>query len=426
MSIATAPPTAEQQTAGLNRWDSPWLNAKFLVGLGMVLFIASFALIGPIVWDTNMSRVAKAPLNLPPPWAPGYEVEAPVVESPAPAAEETTAEESAAPSSAEETEADDDGISSGSGALTGGNPLAPSSAEEEESGSGALTGGNPLAPSSASESESGSGALTTSNPLAQSSAEDVEEEAEAAPAPPQRRLASRFGIPSWDHPLGTESSGRDMLAVLLVGAPRSLWIGVIAAGIGMIVGIILGFTAGFMGGWVDTVIRTISDAFITIPSLAVLIVISAFVSLNNITYMALLLALFAWPGPTRLLRSQVLSMREQGYVRMARLSGASTFSIMFREMMPNLLPYLAASFTGNVSGAILAATGLEVLGLGPTRVPTLGITIFYSIRAAAILRGMWWWWGIPIAALIVIFAGLFLMTVGLDEIANPRLRGAQA
>ena len=108
------------------------------------------------------------------------------------------------------------------------------------------------------------------------------------------------------------------------------------------------------------------------------------------------------------------------------LSGASVFSIMFREMMPNLLPYLAASFTGNVSGAILAATGLEVLGLGPTRVPTLGITIFYAIRAAAILRGMWWWWGTPIVALIVIFSGLFLMTVGLDEIANPRRRGVKA
>jgi peptide/nickel transport system permease protein len=159
--------------------------------------------------------------------------------------------------------------------------------------------------------------------------------------------------------------------------------------------------------------------------LAVLIVISAYVSLNNITYMALLLALFAWPGPTRLIRSQVLSMRERGYVQMARLSGASTFTIMFGEMMPNLLPYLASSFTGNVSGAILAATGLEVLGLGPTRDPTLGITIFYAIRAAAILRGMWWWWGVPIVALIVIFTGLFLMTVGLDEIANPRLRGAK-
>jgi peptide/nickel transport system permease protein len=142
--------------------------------------------------------------------------------------------------------------------------------------------------------------------------------------------------------------------------------------------------------------------------------------------MAVLLALFLWPGPTRLIRAQVLSMRERGYVNMARISGASSFSIMFGEMMPNMLPYIAASYTGNVSGAILAATGLEVLGLGPTRIPTLGMTIYYAISAAAVLRGMWWWWGIPIIALIVVFSGLFLMTTGLDEIANPRLRGLKA
>jgi len=212
----------------------------------------------------------------------------------------------------------------------------------------------------------------------------------------------------------------------MAAAPGSLRVGLIAAGLGMAIGILLGFSAGFLGGWWDALVRTIADSVITIPSLAVLIVISSFVRQIDLNNMALLLALFAWPGPTRLIRSQVLTLRERGYVQMARLSGASTFDIMFKEMMPNLLPYLAASFTGNVSANILAATGLEALGLGPTRIPTLGMTIFYAIRAAAILRGMWWWWGFPILMLIIIFTGLFLIAVGLDEIANPRLRGVQA
>lgn len=232
-----------------------------------------------------------------------------------------------------------------------------------------------------------------------------------------------FGQPTWDHPLGTESSGRDMLAVLLVGSPRSLRIGMLAAGLSVGFGVMLGFIAGFVGGWVDTVIRTLADSIITIPTLVVLIVIAAFVKQVSPENMALLLAALSWPGPTRLIRAQVLTLRERGYVQMARLSGASSFDIMFKEMMPNMLPYLASSFTGNVSGAILAATGLEVLGLGPTRIPTLGMTIFYAISAAAILRGMWWWWGIPILALIWIFTALFQITIGLDEIANPRLRG---
>jgi len=226
------------------------------------------------------------------------------------------------------------------------------------------------------------------------------------------------------HPLGTDNMGRDMLALIITGAPSSLRVGFIAAGIGMTVGIVLGFTSGFLGGWVDNVIRTIGDAWVTMPSLAVLIVLAAYVR-PTVTTMAFLLAVFSWAGPTRLIRAQALSMREQGYVRMARLSGASTIEIMFKEMMPNLLPYLAASLAGNISGAILAATGLEALGLGPTRVPTLGMTIYYSIRASAILRGMWWWWGFPILVLIIIFTGFFLIAIGLDEIANPRLRGAR-
>jgi peptide/nickel transport system permease protein len=339
-----------RKTSKLNRWDSPWLNGKFITGLLMVGSIMLLGVIGPLFWDTTLSYPASSPLNLPPVFVPGY----------GQTAEQIAAEQS----------------------------------ETETASSSSLTGGNPF-----------------------------KKQEEAKPSAGTAGSLVRFGTPTWAHPLGTESNGRDMLAVLMVGAPRSLYIGLIAATIGMFVGIILGFTAGYMGGWVDAVIRTISDSIVVIPSLAVLIVISAYVRTVTIESLALLLALFLWPGPTRLIRAQVLSMRERGYVQMARISGASSFSIMFGEMMPNMLPYLAASYTGNVSGAILAAASLEALGLGPTRIPTLGMTIFYAIRAAAILRGMWWWWGIPILALIIVFSGLFLMTTGLDEIANPRLRG---
>jgi peptide/nickel transport system permease protein len=238
-----------------------------------------------------------------------------------------------------------------------------------------------------------------------------------------KSLGFKEGTP--EHPLGTESNGRDMLALLLVATPRSLKVGLIAATVGVLVGIILGFASGFIGGWLDTVVRILSDSWMTIPGLAVLIVIASYVEEFNINSMALLIALFSWPGPTRVIRSQVLTMRERGYVQMAQLSGASTPKIMFLEMMPNLLPYLAATFTATVSGAILAATGLELLGLGPTRIPTLGMTISNALRSSAILRGMWWWWGFPIIMLVAIFISLFLVTIGLDEIANPRLRGAQ-
>jgi peptide/nickel transport system permease protein len=242
--------------------------------------------------------------------------------------------------------------------------------------------------------------------------------------PPVGFVSSRGLEGTWEHPLGTENSGRDLLALMMVGAPNSFLIGVIAAAIGMSVGIILGFSAGFIGGRVDDIIRLMSDVTITIPALMVLIVIQSVLRQIEIATMALLIAMFAWPSPTRLIRAQVLSMKQSGYVQMARLSGASTFSLMFREIMPNLIPYLFASFIGVATGAILAAVGLETLGLGPQRVPTLGGTIYYALTSAALLRNMWWWWGLPTLLLALMFIGLLLINLGFDEIANPRLRKA--
>jgi peptide/nickel transport system permease protein len=136
----------------------------------------------------------------------------------------------------------------------------------------------------------------------------------------------------------------------------------------------------------------------------------------------LIIASLAWMYPTRTIRSQVLTLRERAFVEVARLSGFNHLEIIFKELLPNLLPYLAASFVGAVSAAVLAAIGLEALGLGPQTEPTLGMTIFWSIYYGALLRGMWWWWAPPVAIIILIFIGLFLVSAGLDEIANPRLR----
>lgn len=229
---------------------------------------------------------------------------------------------------------------------------------------------------------------------------------------------------SFSHPFGTQSDGRDMLALMIVGAPNTLLIGAIASIIGIVIGTVLGFSAGFIGGRTDAVVRVISDVMITIPPLMVLIVVQTSIGEIGIVAMGVLLSTFMWQSPTRLIRSQVLSMREQGYVRMAKLSGASTAHIMFRELLPNLLPYLFGSFIAIATTAIVTAVGLEVLGLGPQRVPTLGRVIYEAIESAALLKNMWWWWGIPTALLATMFIGLLLVNLGLDEVADPRLRKA--
>jgi len=224
------------------------------------------------------------------------------------------------------------------------------------------------------------------------------------------------------HPLGTDSQGRDMLAVMVVGTPRTLYVGLVAAGLGLIVGTILGFLAGFSRGLTDSTITTLTDVVLTIPPIAVLVVVAAFFTQTSVTLLALIIALFAWPTATRQIRAQVLSMREQGYVKMAQLSGASIWKVMYGEMMPNLLPYLAASFMSMMAATILVVTGLETLGLGSIRLPTLGTTINNALQASAVFRGMWWWWSPPVVVLIVIFLSLLLVTLGLDQVANPKLR----
>ena len=229
--------------------------------------------------------------------------------------------------------------------------------------------------------------------------------------------------PSIAYPFGTDRQGRDLFATMVAGTPLTLRIGFIAGLLGVGIGAILGFVSAYYRGRLDAVIRGVVDIGLTVPGLLVLILIA--VSLRSgltVNQMAIIVASLAWLNPARTIRAQVLSLRERGYVEVARLSGMSGPEIIVKELMPNLLPYLAATLVNSVSSAILASIGLEVLGLGPIDSPTLGMTLYWVNFNAALINGWWWWWTAPITIILVVFLGLFFLTVGLDEIANPRLR----
>ena len=230
--------------------------------------------------------------------------------------------------------------------------------------------------------------------------------------------------PNSEYPFGTDRQGRDIFAVIIVGTPLTLRIGLIAGTLGVFVGMILGFFSAYSGGWVDSFIKTFVDILLTVPQLLVLVLIAVSIPEGGLTVdqMALAVAVLAWRWPARSIRAQVLVMREKGYVQIARLSGMSDLGIIFKEMMPNLAPYIFASFVSSVAAAILASIGLEALGLGPLDSPTIGMTIYWNIWYSSILHGWWWWLVPPIAVIVLLFVGLFMVTAGLDEIANPRLR----
>lgn len=229
--------------------------------------------------------------------------------------------------------------------------------------------------------------------------------------------------PSSELPFGSDKQGRNLYAVMVLGTPLTLRIGLIDGIFGVALGSVLAFASAYYGGSVDTIIKGIVDVGLTIPGLLILIIIAMNVRGGlSVNQMAFVVGALAWLYPARTIRSQVLTLKERGYVQIAKLSGMNGPEVIVKELLPNLLPYLGASLVGSVSAGVLASIGLEVLGLGPFEAPTLGMTLYWVSYNAAIINGWWWWWMPPIVVIAILFIGLFCVAVGLDEIANPRVR----
>lgn len=230
--------------------------------------------------------------------------------------------------------------------------------------------------------------------------------------------------PSLKYPFGTDFFGRNLLVAMVIGMWQTALIGLLAGGIGTLVGVVLGFTSAYFGGWIDSVIRTVCQILTPIPVLLIQVVIAGSLDKRDVTIytMALIVALLAWMGPTLVVRAQVMTMKERQFVSVAKLSGVSDMGIIFKEILPNLLPFIAASFVGQVFGAVFASFYLAVLGLGPLREPLLGNLIWAAQSQGAFFNGWWWWPLIPAFAMILILGALALVNMGLDELANPRVR----
>jgi peptide/nickel transport system permease protein len=239
---------------------------------------------------------------------------------------------------------------------------------------------------------------------------------------PEFGSAPSFRRPSTEFPLGTDGLGRNLLVVLLYSIQTSLYIGFIAGSFGTLLGLFIGLVAGYKGGAVDDVLRSLIDIFLVIPLWPILILISASVKSLTIPLMAGLLAVFSWQGSARTIRAQAMSLKEREFISIAHLSGLGTLEIIFTEIFPNMLPFVAAGFVMSVTGAILAEVSLEVIGLGPPKATSIGLMLYWAQQYSATVKGWWWWVVPPILVLLLIFISLFLIVTGLDEIANPRMR----
>ena len=229
--------------------------------------------------------------------------------------------------------------------------------------------------------------------------------------------------PSLTNFLGTTPLGQDIFWLLINSIHNSLSIGLIAATIGTVIGIFIGLLAGFSGGVLDRVLSTITDTFIVIPTLPIMILIASFLGRTaSVFVLAIILAAFAWAWQARQVRSMALSIKERDFISTAKFSGENTIQIIITQILPFALTWSLVSFMNGILIAIAAESGLAILGLSPANLVTLGNMIQWARERNAIFAEHWFWIGSPIIAMIVLFIGLFLLISGYNDYLS-RKRG---
>jgi peptide/nickel transport system permease protein len=229
--------------------------------------------------------------------------------------------------------------------------------------------------------------------------------------------------PSLKYPFGTTSRGQDLFWWMAYAVRNSLVLGIICAVVSRIIAISVGLTAGYRGGWIDRSLMSINDSFVVIPVLPILILLS-FLMKGSMSLFALgvLLGLFGWPWDARLIRSQVLSLKERSFTRTAVYSGTSSVLITLREHLPFVLPIVFATTINNMLWAIGMEVTLSVLGLSDVSVPTIGTAIYWANQHQALVAGVWWWLADPILVAVILFLGLYLLFSSINEFIDPRTR----
>ena len=228
--------------------------------------------------------------------------------------------------------------------------------------------------------------------------------------------------PSAGHWLGTTQTGQDIFSQLIVGTRVSILWGFATGLVVTVLSITVGLIAGYLGGIVDDMLTLLINIFLTLPGFPLAVVMAAYIPLKGPLTVAIVIALTSWAWGARVLRSQTLSMRHRDFVDSARSGGEFVWRIIFFEIFPNEISIVAAGFVSTVIYVVLAAAGLEFLGLGDVTVVDWGTMFYWAQNNDALLLGAWWWYVAPGMCIALLGAGLALINFGIDEVANPRLR----
>jgi peptide/nickel transport system permease protein len=245
-----------------------------------------------------------------------------------------------------------------------------------------------------------------------------------APYDPSAIGPDTLAPPSAAHLLGTTTTGQDVLSQLLVGSRATLIVGFVAAAIATVLSIIVGISAGYYGGAGGELLSMLSNVFLVIPVLPLLVVLTAFLPGAGSLVVAVVISATSWAWGARVLRAQTLSLRKQDFVQAARAAGERGWRIILFEILPNEIAIVASSFLFTVIAAILADASLIFLGLGSTNQWSWGLILFWAQNNEAFTTGAWWWFIPPGLCIALTGTALALINFGIDELINPGLRAA--
>jgi peptide/nickel transport system permease protein len=236
--------------------------------------------------------------------------------------------------------------------------------------------------------------------------------------------ASLLQPPSAAHWLGTDELGRDVFSEFLAAAHISLIVGLAATAISMVIGAAIGTAAGFYGRWADTVLMRLTDFFLVLPQLPLVIALAAFFG-QSLSIIVLVIGMTGWPTTARIVRSQTLSLRERQFITRVRSLGASNARILRVHILPNVMPLIFANTVLVIGGAILAEATLSFLGLGDPVQVSWGTMLHFAFAAGAIGRRAWWYVIPPGVGIVVVVLAFTLTGHAIDQALNPRLRGSR-
>ena len=228
--------------------------------------------------------------------------------------------------------------------------------------------------------------------------------------------------PNSKHLMGTTALGQDIFSQIIWGSRLTLFVGIVTGLIASLISVIVGLVAGYFGGRIDDVLSVITNVFLVVPGLPLMIILAGYITVRSVVPIIFVISITGWAWGARVLRSQMMTLKNRDFVKAAKVIGEHPLRIIFFDILPNMLGLIVANFFGAALYAVLSEAGLEFLGLGNVNAITWGTVLYWAQNGQALLLGQWQWMAVPGLLIAILGTCFALLNFAVDEMTNPKLR----